>query len=204
MQILTFFTPVLEKLNDGKVIRTSIAFALQILGYLTLLGSVFLLVTLLKHAFQLPGAGPTIGGILFALVLIGTALAIYQIFIYRATNIRDLGESPFTVIPIFSILFRVAGEIYSVLGLAVGVGGCLFIWMAQLNPMYLLSSIGSLLPSLSPEGTFLGGLLFLIYLSVASFFVLIIFYFLAEASVVIVDVAKNIRLLLKQSTESSD
>ena len=204
MQLLTFFIPVLEKLNDGKVIRTSIAFALQILGYLTLLGFVVLLVTLLKGAFQLPGAGATIGGVLFAFVLAATGLAIYQIFIYRAGNIRDLGESPFTVIPIFSILFRIAGEVYSVIGLAVGVGGCLFIWLAQLNPMYLLGGIGSLLPSISPEGTFLGGILFLIYLSVASFFVLIIFYFLAEASVVMVDVAKNIRLLLKQSTESSD
>jgi hypothetical protein len=204
MQILTFFVPVLEKLNDGKVIRTSIAFALQILGYLTLLGFVVLLVTLLKGAFQLPGAGATIGGVLFAFVLAATGLAIYQILIYRAGNIRDLAESPFTVIPIFSILFRIAGEVYSVIGLAVGVGGCLFIWLAQLNPMYLLGGIGSLLPSLSPEGTFLGGILFLIYLSVASFFVLIIFYFLAEASVVMVDVAKNIRLLLKQATGSSD
>jgi len=201
MQFLSFLNPVLHKLDDGNVIRSSIALALQMLAIFTLVAAVFLIVYVLKEAFQLPGVGPTVGGLIFALIFVVTALSVYQIFTFRAGNIRDLGESPFTVIPIFSILFRAVGEIYAALGIAVGVGGCLFIWLAQLNPMYLLGGVGGLLPSLSPDSTFLGGILFLVYLGIASFLVLIVFYFLAEASLVMVDIAKHIRLLAKHRTD---
>lgn len=196
--LFTFFRPVLEKLNDGNVIRASIAFALQALAVFTLLGGIVLLFLMLKEVFRLDTAGQTVGGLLFAVVLGGTFLAIYQILMYRARNVRELGDSRFTVIPIFSILFRILGESYAVLGLAIGVGGCLFIWFAQENPLFLISGIRTFFPSLSPEGTFLGGLLFLLYMSVASFVVLLLFYFIAEASLVLVDIARNIRTLVQR------
>jgi hypothetical protein len=57
----------------------------------------------------------------------------------------------------------------------------------------LLKSIDGFFPSLSPEGTFVGGLLFLVYLALFSVAAIIVFYFLAESMVVLVDIAKNIR-----------
>ena len=133
-------------------------------------------------------------------MLAATILAIYQILMYRAKNVLELGESQFTVIPIFSILFRILGETYAVLGLAIGVGGCLFIWFAQFDPMYLLGALGSFFPSVSSEGTFVGGLLFLLYMSLALFVVLLLFYFIAEASLVVADIARSLRLLVTDVT----
>src|SRR5260370_2741902 len=100
-----FLHPVLQTLRDGKVIRKSVAVGLQVLGVLSVLAGMYLLIEILKIAFQLPNEG-TIGGLLFAIIFLATVLSIGQIFWYRAGSFRDLGDSPFTVIPIVSILFR--------------------------------------------------------------------------------------------------
>lgn len=203
MIVLNFFKPVLDALNDGKVIRSSIALVLQILAVLSLVGGTYLLVEILKASFDLPTEG-TIGGLLLSIVFIAAVLAVAQIFFYRATNVRDLGESQFTVIPIFSILFRCFGEIYATLGVAIGVGGCVFIWLSKYNPLYLFGEMGRFFPSMSAEGTFLGGLLFLVYFALLSFVIIVVFYFLAESTVVLVDIAKNIRQLLQRGSERQD
>jgi hypothetical protein len=200
MIVFNFFKPVLDALNDGKVIRSSIALFLQILGVLSIVGGVYLLIDILKASFELPTEG-TIGGLLLSIIFIAAVLAVAQIFFYRATNVRDLGESQFTVIPIFSILFRCFGEIYATLGVTIGVGGCIFIWFSKYNPLYLLGLIGHFFPSLSPEGTFLGGFLFLVYFALLSFVIIVVFYFLAESTVVLVDIAKNIRQLVQKSSD---
>jgi hypothetical protein len=193
-----FFYPVLKALSDGWVIRRTVATALQVIAILSLLGGAYLLIEMLKAVFQLPTDG-TVGGLLFAVIFLASILSVAQVFWFRAGAIRELGDSPFTVIPIVSVLLRTAGEVYATLGVAVGVGGCLFIWFAKFNPLGLLGGLGGMLPSSSTEGTFLGGLSFLASMGVASFLVLILFYFLAESVVVLVDVALHVRLLVRQS-----
>jgi hypothetical protein len=192
-----FFYPVLQALSDGKIIRKAVAITLQVLAVLSVLVGAYLLIEILKVAFQLPTDG-TVGGLLFAVIFLATILSIGQIFWFRASSVRELGDSPFTVIPIVSVLFRTAGEVYATLGFAVGVGGCLFIWFARISPFFLLGRLGGILPSASAEASFMGGISFLLYLSVASFFALILFYFLAESVVVLVDVARHVRLLVRQ------
>ncbi len=192
-----FFYPVLEALSDGRVIRKSVAITLEALGVLSVLGGVYLLIEMLKTAFQLPAEG-TIGGLLFAIIFLATILSIGQIFWYRAGSTREIKDSQFTVIPIVSTLFRTAGEVYATLSAGVAAGGCLFIWFAGTSPFGLLRELGGILPSASAETTFTGGVLFLLSLSVVSFFVLTLSYFLAESSVVLVDVARHVRLLVRQ------
>ena len=199
---LKVFSFVLDALNDGKVIRTSIALGLRVLGVLTAAAGIYLLVELLKLSFQLPTEG-TIGGLLLSIVILVGIAGVVQIYFYRANSVQKLSDSQFTVIPIFSILFRCFGEIYSLLALSVGVGGCIFIWLAGMNPMYLLGRMGSFLPSMSTEGTFLGGAAFLFYLSFLAFIILIVFYFLAESVEVLTDIAKNIRLLVEQKKQET-
>jgi hypothetical protein len=198
-----FFYPVLDALNDGKVIRGFVAIALKVLGILSLLGGLYLFIEILKMAFQLPTEG-TIGGLLFAVIFAAAVLSVAQIFWYRANSIGTLADSSFTVIPIVSILFRLAGEVYAVLGVAVGVGGCLFIWFSTNNPMGLMPGLGNLLPAAPGGAGFLGGLAFLVYMCVASLMALVLFYFLAEASIVLVDVARHIRLLVKQGATRTE
>ncbi|MGC8654675.1 MAG: hypothetical protein ACP5US_11875 [Candidatus Kryptoniota bacterium] len=200
MIVLNFFKPVLNALNNGKVIRSSTSLVLQILGVFSLVGGVYLLVEILKLSFDLPTKG-AIAGVLLSIIFIAAVLAIAQILFYRAANVRDLDESQYTVIPILSILFRCFGEIYATLGVAIGVGGCFFIWISNYNPLYLFGNLGGLFPSLSSEGTFLGGLLFLVKFALFSFAIIIVSYFLAESTVVLVDIAKNIRQLLQKGND---
>ena len=59
----------------------------------------------------------------------------------------------------------------------------------------MLGGFGSLLPAVEAEGSFLGGIFFLIYLVVSSFAFLVFSYFLAEATLVFVDIARGVRSL---------
>ena len=59
-----------------------------------------------------------------------------------AESVRDLGESPFTVIPIFSILFRTFDKANATFGVAAGVGSYLFIWLSGGSPLLFLPGDG--------------------------------------------------------------
>ncbi len=196
MWAFQFYRPILEALDKGNVIRTAVVFALRAFGVLTVLGGLYMLIEILKLSFQLPTQG-TVGGLLFAIIFVAAIASMFQIFFYRAESVRKLGESPFTVIPIFSLLFRTLGETYATTGVALGVGGCLFTWLSGMSPLALLSGLGAIFPTFSGS-TFLDGVLFLVWACVASFAALIIFYFLAEATVVIADIARNIKSLVQQ------
>lgn len=74
----------------------------------------------------------------------------------------------------------------------------MFIWLSGMSPLRFLPGIGEMLPAIS-GGTFLDGVLFLVWAAVLSFVFLVVFYFLAEAVVVLVDIARNVRLLVRQS-----
>jgi hypothetical protein len=197
MTPVKFYFPILLALEDGKVIRAAVAWALRIVGVLQAAAGLFLVIEVLKFSFRLESGEATLGGMILAAVVLVSVACIAQICFYRATSIDNLGDSIFTVTPVLSILLRAAGEVYATAGVAIGVGGCLFLWFAKINPLSLLGEFGELLPSSRAEGTFLGGLAFLAYLSLASFAWLIICYFLAETVVVLADIARNVRLLAR-------
>lgn len=195
MSILTFFHPVLEALSDGRVIRKSVVWTLRILAVLVLLGGLYLLINIFKFAFQVPSVEVTIGGLLLGLIFIVAVGCVAQILWYRSGKIDTLSDTTFTVIPIVSILFRTVGEVYATLGVSVGLGGCLFIWFTKGSPFEMLRGLGGLLPSVPVGGGFVDGLVFLAYLGVMSFLFLVLFYFLAESTLLWVDIAHNMRVL---------
>jgi hypothetical protein len=197
MKVLGVFRRVLEALDKGNVIRTAVVLALRILGILSVLAGIFVTVELLRAAFTLNAQG-IVGGLLFALVILAASAALLETYFYRAASVGALGESAFTVMPIVSMLFRLAGEAYAIVGVAAGVGGCLFIWFSGLSPGQVLPGVEQFMPFAPLGGTFLGGLLFLVWILVMSFLALLGFYFLSEFVVVVVDIAQNVRLLVKQ------
>jgi len=198
--VVSPFRSALSALEAGKIIRVIVTLLLRIESVFALLIGVYVVVQTLKLGFSLPTTG-TIGSILAAILLGAAFFAICQILLYRAASVSRLGESPFTVIPILSILFRGTGEIYATLLATAGIAGCVFTWSSGLSPDQLVSPF---MPPLEipTENTFLLGLFFLIVSVLAAFGVLILFYFLAEAAIVIVDIAKNIRSLVKASGAS--
>ncbi len=175
--------------------------SLRALGILVLLGGFAAVFALLRFSLEYAGQGAVglpglVGGVLFAGILLAGVVAMMQIHFYRAENVQALGESTYTVVPIVSLLFRAAGEVYATLGVAVGVGGCLFMWFARINPLSMLGGFGTLLPAVQTEGSFVGGLFFLIYMIASSFTFLVLSYFLAEATLLVVDIARNLRALV--------
>jgi len=188
---------VLEAVERGVVIRAAVAVALRVLAVLFVIGGILLLIQLLKFSFNLPTAQGTAGGLILTLLLLGAIAASCQVLLYRAESVSALGESPFTVIPIVSILLRAMGELYAVAGIAVGVGGCLFVWFSGESPLGMLGGIAPFLPSVPAGGTFLDGVVLLAWAGLGSFALLLIFYFLAEAIVVMADIARNVRPLVK-------
>jgi len=195
MEPQKFFYPVLEALDEGRLWRTVWAVGLRCVGVLIGALGIYAFVELLRQSFQAQATEYTIAGLLLGLALLATAAMILQVFFYRAACIRNLPKSPFTVIPIFSIMLRTAGEVYAILASAVGISGCLFLWISRQNPLYYLLGFRGWLPSVSAEGTFLGGLVFGLTLLLVALVVLILSYFLAESIVVLADIATNMRVL---------
>jgi hypothetical protein len=195
---------VLMALSEGRVIRSSIAIVLQVAAVLILLGGLLALIQILKLSFQLSSAVATVGGLVVAIFVAAAVFAVSQIYLFRAQSVRELEDSPFTVVPILSILFRAVGETYAVLALALGVGGCLFTWFSGMNPRSLLGNLGDLMPNMPAGGaSFLDGLIFLATLAAVAFLSLVAFYALAELIVVTVDIAINMRRLAKHDAPSS-
>jgi hypothetical protein len=195
MSILNFFHPVLDALSDGRVIRKTVVWALRILAGLVVLAGLYAFINILKFSFQTSVAEATIGGLLLAVIFLVAVVCVAQVLLYRAGKIDGLTDATITVIPMVSNLFRAVGEIYATLGVAVGLGGCFFIWFAKTSPFLMLREFGGLLPSVPAGETFVGGLAFLAYLGVMSFLALVLFYFLAECTLLWADMAHNLRVL---------
>jgi hypothetical protein len=192
MGFLSFYTPVLDALSQGRVIRTAVMRALQVLAVLTVLGGLFALVEILRASFRLPARG-TVGGLVLAALFAGAVLAVVQVLLYRARSVDSLGDSPFTVIPVMSVLFRALGEVYATLGVAVAAGGCLFIWLSGMSPLSVIGAFGGPFALGPTDGTFIGGLWFLVAGGLGAFVILLVSYFVAEATVVFVDIAQSLR-----------
>jgi hypothetical protein len=193
---------ILGALAEGRVIRNAIALVMRVLAVLVLIGGLLVVIQVLKVSFQISSATATIGGLVVAVLMVGAFFAVAQICLYRAQSVHDLQDSPFTIIPILSILFRAWGEAYAAATLAVGVGGCLFTWLSGMSPMMLLPGLGAFMPPI-PGFTDLGGqsfvtgLIFLIMMVVFAFGALVTFYALSELVIVLVDIAMNVRHLVK-------
>ena len=200
--VLPITRAVLSALAEGKVLRNAIALVMRVGAVLILLGGVLVVITILKLSFQISSAAATIGGLLLAVLLAVAFFAVSQIYLLRAQSVHDLEDSPFTIIPIISILFRASGEAYAVGAIAFGVGGCLFTWLSGMSPTMLLQGLGGFMPpipGLNELGgqSFVSGLIFLVTMIIAGFTALVVFYALSELVVVLVDIAINVRRLVK-------
>ena len=195
-----FFYPVLDALGDGRVIRKVAAVALRILGVVLALGGVVLAIEILKYSFRPDTTTEaTLGGLLFSLILLAAFACVLEIHFYHARSVGRLGETSFAVIPVVSILCRLAGEVYATLLVGVGIGGCAFLWLAKVSPLAFLGALGGLLPASNLEASFLGGALLLMEMCLLALAVLAGFYAAAEGLLLAVEVAGDVRLLSGQA-----
>lgn len=207
--VLPVSRSVFGALEQGSIIRKAVALALRILGILLVLSGIYLLVQILKYSFQMGVPTQfTMGGLILAVLIAAGIFGMMQVCFFRAATVGKLGESPFTVMPVISILLRAFAEVYAVALATLGVGGCLFIWFSGMNPMTILGPLGSFVPLPEPQvllgnSQFLDGIGFLVGMALFAFTFLVFFYFLAELVLVFVDIAKNIRVLVRSGEQPS-
>jgi len=190
MAAMPSLEPVLKALDEGRVIRSWAATALRVVAVLAVIGGLVGAYHALKGLSE---SGQTGAGVLLALIIVVAIAMLAQILFYRAGVVAALPDSRFTVIPIFSQLLRCVGEIYASFAAVFGVGGMIFLWVTKTNPLGLIGALATWLPQGAggAEGSFIGGILFLIHMLIMGFLGLVVFYAAAEGSVALVTIAQN-------------
>lgn len=193
MNDFLFMGPAIQAISEGRVFQRIFALILRVVGVLTLLFLAYTWIRMWSLVFHLGSFFAVVGGIIFqGIFIIGAYMVLHAIFI-RAGTLAKLPEGDFVVIPIMSVLLRLAGEIYASILATVAVGGCILAWFAGDRAMYLLSTVSGGMPLPTGSG-FVGGLMLLIVGICAAFASLVIFYFLAELLVIFADIALNSRV----------
>ena len=193
----TFF----RALSDGKIIRLTVAWVLRILAGLGALGGLLWFITFVGLGFKLydaalgaKSAAVLAGCLVFSVFGLAMGYLWLGICLFRARSVLELGDSHFTVLSILSILFRLNGELIFVSYALIGVGGCLFVWLSDSNPISQLGPLSSEVPfGLAEAGGFIGGIELAVFMLLLAFAGIVVFYALAELSIVLVEIALNTR-----------
>jgi peptidoglycan/LPS O-acetylase OafA/YrhL len=210
MKIFDILNPFFHALSDGKLIRLTVAWVLRILAVIMALVGLLGFIAIIALGFKASegtlgthAVGYLIGCIILALFALAWGYLQAGILTFRARSVQELGDSHFTVLSILSLLFRLNGELAFVTYSLLGVGGCLFIWFTDANPFSQLGMLGESLPFASRESSgFLGGIEMAVLFLLIAFFFIVLFYALAELSVVLVEIALNTRGLRKFAVEA--
>jgi hypothetical protein len=202
MKIFAILEPFFHALNDGKLIRLTVAWVLRILAVITALIGLFGFIAIIGLGYKASemglgtrSAAILIGCVLLALFALAWGYLAAGIYAFRARSIAELGDSHFTVLSILSILFRLNGELIFATYSLIGVGGCLFVWFTDVSPLSQLGMLGEELPFARHSGGtgFLGGIEFAVLFLLIAFIGIVFFYALAELTVVWVEIALNTR-----------
>ncbi len=192
MEKYFFMKPVLQFISEGKFFRKSVAIALRVLAIAIAFASLVGWIVKWKFVFSLPVNG-IIGGIIFQMLMIVAVYMVVHVMLIRAHNIERLPEAEYMVIPIVSVCLKLIGEMYASFLAVTAVAGGLYIWMTGRNAGEDLLGITATLAPAFHDLTFLGGVKYILTGATTGFVTLLFTYFLSEAVIVMVDIARNTR-----------
>jgi hypothetical protein len=201
MKKYLFMVPVLKSLDDGTPFRRGFALALRIIAALLTIGLLIAWIALWKVVFSQNGVA-IFGGFIFQIVFIVGSYMVIHTYWIRANEIERLGKSDYKIIPIVSILIKMNGEISAWFLFTTGIGAGIF----QILAGYQFPGIQGAWPAnYGPfqngmTSSFISGLLVIVFGAIFALFWLILSYFLSELIIVVVDIAKNTRLI-RESVE---
>jgi len=190
--IFTFFYPIIDSLNKGSLIRNVMVFLFRLIGVVTFIAGIYFFFKTISDA-------PDFWFVLLLLLLAAASFISLQIWFYRAKAILNLENSEFTVIPIFSNLFRAIGENFALFLITVGIGGTLMLWFSNYGNYLYLWKFSRYIPFIRLDDSFIGGLIFLVLTIIIAFLILLLTYFLAENILVLVQIAKNTGKIKKEN-----
>jgi len=148
-----------------------------------------------RNIFMITGNNPVgviFGGVIVQLITVVFLYMVVHGLWLRAKDIEGLPETGYFIIPIMSLTLKTIGEFYSCVLLYAGLAGGLFQWFAGFDVSHMLEFSITTLPTLGLSG-FLGGLITIIAGIVLAFSSLVFFYFLAELTIVLVDIATSLK-----------
>lgn len=195
MNPFSILEPFFNALSNGRLLRSVVAWVLRILSALialaTLLGF-FKIIQLIAHDQGSRDAKSLLAGLLVLIVCLVWGYVVAGVFAYRARSVAKLEDSHFSILSILSLLFRLNGEVALVSYTLLGMGGCLFVWITGATPSNLLGLLPIAIPFAGREGEgFLSGIGFCIVMLLVAFAAIVLFYALAELTVVLVEIAQN-------------
>ena len=129
--------------------------------------------TVKQQGSQIPGC------VIFILLF---AVAVYMVvhtLLIRAGQLLELPETEFGIVSIASVFLRLGGELYASIAIPIAVGGGIFIWFGREDARYFIRSVTPMVKGFG-DGTFLGGIEFMLGGVFCAFFVLLLSYLLAE------------------------
>jgi len=194
MSKLFFIKPVLEIISRGKFFRHGFALILRIIAILMAIGGLFLFIQNFRFIGRFGFLG-ALGLIIAQLFLLAAIWIIIQIIWNRANVIVNLPDSNFTIIPIFSIVLKMIGEVYATIILLLSISGAFLTWFIGSGGR-IFYQLREFVPFLSVGTGFLGGLLLIVLGIISSFIALFFFYLFSEGIAVIFDIANNVKLIV--------
>jgi hypothetical protein len=193
MEKYFFMETVLEKISQGQFFRKAFAIVLQIMAVVIVMAALVAWINVWKSISGYESEA-IFGIIIFQLLFVIAIYMVVHILLIRAGNIKALPDSDYTVIPIVSITLKLFGEIYASFVTVISIGGGILTWFIGSNALYMIKGSAPFFPSYGSGEGFWGGLVFIAGGLLSAFVGLVFFYFLAEAVIVLVDIARNIKM----------
>lgn len=194
---LLFMPKVIDLVSRGSFFRKFVALLLRIGAGFTGVGGVLLVLTTLITGFQsVYGVGDVIALLLSVAVMVVAVYMFTHLLVIRARTIAELEDSEYTAIPIASVLIKLSGEMYAVGIVTFGITGfvaALFAGSYLPLASSILSQFGFGYGYGMGAGAFLGGIVLLVASVFAALISLIFTYMFAEAVVVVVNMARDLR-----------
>jgi len=190
MEKYLFMKPLIDSVSQGSFFKKAFAIFLVVLAVVITISG-FAAWAMIWKALAGKSVTAIIGIVIFQFLYIMALYMVVHAMLIRAGHISALPDDNYTVIPIVSIFLKLCGEAYASFAAVISLSGGILIWFIGGDAFHFIRKV-SLFKHGFGEGTdFLGGLVFIIGGWLVAFFVLVIFYFLSEAVVVMTDIAKN-------------
>ena len=194
MDKVFFMKNVLNKLSEEEFFKKATAIFIKILAGLLFIYVLIAWITIWKNVFDLSGTA-MVGGIIFQLLyIIGMYMVIHVMFI-RSLHIKQLEKEKLFIYPLSAIIIKMLGEMWASFQVFIGVAGGILIWFAGRQAGKVLWKVPMIgfLGKVSTQGDFLGGLSFMIRLTITGCIIILVFYLVAEGLNLLHKLEKNTR-----------